>query len=474
VRALAALALALAATFSAVPVMAASRLVSVEVRQVQPDKTYNGVAYVKVSGTVHGVVAPTDNVVGLERLPKNAAGEFEYASGFELIVPAAGQTPDEVIYIDSENRGSAISQGALGGFLQNHATAYARVQWQTGVSPGVPSTAQGVGLAIMRDFARWLAGRTPQTAVSGDFKPVAYGKLIIGGISQSAWLVDSFIAEGFNVDPVSGKRIFDGAIAIDGVGNWLAINRTAFDRGAAMSPYVDPDGRPYTRRQMLSRPQTDPVYVDVANYTDYYRLRASFTALDDPGDKSFRRYDFPSPHAVGNAASGARCNNGQTAEFNTLRYAPYMRALVLGLEKQIGVKAAARARGLPPSVLFDLTRAPARSPFFNPLPAAELQVPSTDADGWPLGGVRFPEADLPLGIPAPVALPPVDTTSISNTCGNMGGFRKFDQPELIRRYQSREAYQKAYAAKVDKLIARGFLLDEDKAALVQAAGAGLP
>ena len=37
--------------------------------------------------------------------------------------------------------------------------------------------------------------------------------------------MNTFVAEGFNVDPVSGKRVFDGAIAIDGVGNWLAINQ---------------------------------------------------------------------------------------------------------------------------------------------------------------------------------------------------------------------------------------------------------
>lgn len=452
--------------------LAASHLTSVEVREVRPDKTYAGVAYVRVSGTVHGVVSPGDNVVGLERLPKNAAGDYEYASGFEIIAPAAGQPVNEAIYIDSENRGSAVSQGALGGFLQNHATSYARVQWQTGVSPGVPANAQGVGLVIMRDFGRWLAGRAP-AQVSGDFKPVAYPKLILGGISQSAWFVNTFIAEGFNVDPIGGKRIFDGAIAVDGVGYWLAINRTAFDRGAPMQPYVDPDGRPYTRKQMLSRPGTDPFYVDVANYTDYYRLRASFTALDDPGGR-FRRYDFPSPHAVGNERSGARCNNGQPIQFNTLRYAPYMRALVLGLERQIGVKAAARAKGLPGSIIFDLEKAPEKSEFFNPLPAAELQVPPTDSDGWPLGGVRFPEADLPLGIPAPVALPPVVTTSIAQTCGNMGGFRKFDQAELVRRYRTRTAYRRDYAQRLDKLIARGFVLEEDKAALVEAAGAGLP
>ena len=60
------------------------------------------------------------------------------------------------------------ARAALGGFLQTHATSYARIQWQTGVAAGVPANAQGVGLVIMRDFARYLAGRTPETRVSGD------------------------------------------------------------------------------------------------------------------------------------------------------------------------------------------------------------------------------------------------------------------------------------------------------------------
>ena len=42
------------------------------------------------------------------------------------------------------------------------------------------------------------------------------------------------------------------------------------------------------RETMLKRPQTDPVFIDVANYTDYYRLRASFTATDYSSPR-FRR-----------------------------------------------------------------------------------------------------------------------------------------------------------------------------------------
>jgi hypothetical protein len=68
----------------------------------------------------------------------------------------------------------------------------------------------------------------------------------------------------------------------------------------------------------------------------------------------------------------------------------------------------------------------------------------------------------------------VVTTSIDATCGNLGAFRKFDPAELVRRYGTRAAYRERYAARVDRLIAEGFLLAEDRAALVEAAGQGLP
>jgi hypothetical protein len=445
-----------------------SRLTSLEVRKVEPDKTYKGVAYVKISGVAHGVVDAHEAVVGLADLQKNAAGQYESASGFEIIAPAAGQPVNEAVYVDAENRGSAISQGALGGFLQNHKTTYARIQWQTGISPGVPAKAQGVGLVILRDFGRWLAGRTASAAVTGDFKPAAYRKLMLGGISQSAWTVNTLIAEGFNVDPVTQKGVFDAAVAIDGVGEWLAINNIAAKRGVAVqTPYVDPNGLPLSRTELLSRPATDPLYVDVANYTDFYRLRAALTSTSYSSAK-FRRYDWPSPHAVGTAAGAARCNAGQPIVFNTLRYAPYMRAVVLGMEKMIGVKAAADAKPLPPSTVFDLVEGPAQSSAtFNGIPGVKVRVPKVDADAWPVGGVRFPEARDPTGRPVPVAVPPVVTDSISATCGNFGGW----QPFSVEERKAREARQTLarglrYATALQDLIDHGYLLEEDLAPLL--------
>lgn len=458
-----------------------SRLLSVEVTSVTPDKTYGGVAYVKVHGAVHGQVGINDfvavhNLIDYKQNlhPENAGtASFPYESEFELIVPAAGQPQDDVIYVDSENRGSAVSQGALGGFLQNHATAYARIQWQTGISKGVPNDVQGVGLVIMRDFARWLGGRTPQTQVTGQaFKPVAYRKMILGGISQSAWLVNTFIAEGFNAEPVSGRKIFDAAVAVDGTGNWLAINQLAAARKVAgQLPYVDPNGVPLAREELLHNPRTDPLYVDMANYTDFYRLRAGMTSTDY-SSPTFRRYDWPSPHAVGNANSGARCNSGQPVSFNTIRYAPYFRAVVLNVEKAIGVKAAQSAHGLPPSTVFILSGGAKNNSPANPLPGIALKTPAVDKDGWPAGGVRFPEVEHPTGRPDPVAIPPVNTSAISQTCGNFGGFKPFTAEELRQRYRDKQAYLAAYEASLDQLIGQGYLLAEDKAGMLAMAAAG--
>lgn len=434
-----------------------------------------------ISGVATGVIDPRESIVGLGALPKNPAGEYEYTSQFELIWPSSAiNSPDDalpqVIYVDSENRGSAISQGALGQFLPRQNAGYARIQWQTGISAGVPEGAQGVGLAIMRDFARFLdAGSqvaAPQQTYGFDptqLQSLLRGpdrKLILGGISQSAWFVNTFIAEGFNVDPVTKRGVFDAAIAVDGAGGWLAINNLAAERGEEMRPYVAPNGKPLSRRELLSRPRTDPLYVDIANYTDFYRLRAGLTSVDFSGRK-FRRYDFPAAHVSGRGLTAARCNGGVRIQQNPVGYQPYMRAIVLGMMKQIGVKSARSARPLPRSTVFRLApEQPPASPNFNPLPGVFTPVPRVNADGWPVGGVSFPDKVYPLGRPEPAAVAPAVTTSINETCGNSGGFQPFGRAALDARYGSRENYLGLYDRQIEWLVRQGFLLEEDRQAMV--------
>ena len=143
---------------------------------------------------------------------------------------------------------------------------------------GVPATAQGVGEVVVRDVGRALGRGSPQRALAG--------------VSQGAFFVDTFLAEGFDALP-GGGRAYDLAITVDGTGNWMAINRLA---GAGpQDPYLRADGRPLPYRRLLRRPRTDPLLADVANLTDFHRLRAGLTDVRRP-PRGVLRYDWPSPH----------------------------------------------------------------------------------------------------------------------------------------------------------------------------------
>jgi hypothetical protein len=468
-----------------------SKITNISVSGSQSVGTFGAVPYTRTWGVVTGVVAPGESVHGLAALPHDSDGNYEYKSEFEIIAPAKAGV-NSAIVIEAENRGNppflnslhgiaitgapstANYEPGLGnGFLFDHATSYARVQWQTGFSPGVPKQAEGVGEVIIRDFARFLAGRTKIDA-NPRFDPGTYPKLILSGISLSGFFINTFIAEGFNADPVDGKPVFDAAIAVDGTGNWIALNQLAAENGSDEYAYVVPNAKPLDATALLTRSQSDPYYIDIANYTDFYRLRASVTDRVPPSTKA-RRYDWPSPHAAapidqsGGSARAGRCNGGVVVDLNPISYAPYLRAVTFELERAIGVPSAKEAPPLPASILFKMGPAPESTANFNPLPGVALQVPLTDADDQPVGGVRFPEVDHPIGRPSPVSLPPVVTTSIEATCGNVGEWQQFTAAQLTERYGDQEKYLKLYAASLDKLIAAGYVLPSDRAPMLKTA-----
>jgi alpha/beta hydrolase family protein len=468
-----------------------SRITGISVSGSRSAGTFGGVPYTRTWGAVTGVVAPGENVHGLAALPRDPDGNYEYKSEFEIIAPAKPGV-NSVIVVEAENRGSPVFLNSLqgikvagppsagtyepglgNGFLFEHATSYARVQWQTGIAAGVPKQAEGVGEVILRDFARLLAGRT-RIETNPQFDPGAYHTLILSGISLSGFFINTFIAEGFNADPLGNRAVFDGAIAVDGTGNWLALNQLAAASGSEEYAYLVPNGKPLDAAALLTRPQSDPYYIDIANYTDFYRLRASLTDHSALPAR-MRRYDWPSPHAAapidqnaGSARAG-RCNGGVVVDLNPISYAPYLRAVTLELERALGVKSASNAPPLPPTTLFKLGPAPASAANFNPLPGVTLEVPATDADDQPVGGVRFPEVDHPIGRPTPVSLPPVVTTSIDGTCGNLGEWQQFTTAQLTERYGSSPNYLSLYAASLDKLIAEGYILASDRAQMLKTA-----
>ena len=460
--------------------------------------TFNGVPYSRTWGTIAGRVAATEKVEGLTGLPKDASGAYVYTSPFEIIAPSR-QGANSTILVEAENRGhplmldyldridaagdrakAPLPSGLGNGFLENRGFSYGRVSWQVGISPGVPASAQGIGEVIVRDFGRLLAGDR-STLSAGAPSLGQYRTLLLGGISQSAWFVNTFIAEGFDAEPVSGKRVFQGALAIDGTGNWLALNQLAAAHHAAQAPYFAPNAAPLSPRQLLNRPESDPFYVDVANYTDFYRIHASLTdTVDLP--TGMRRYDWPSAHhpvlTAADAAStfsakrpGGACNDGVAVSLNPTSYLPFLRTLVAELAQQVGSPHTAESPALPPSSLFELGPAPTSTDHFNPLTGVELKVPITGPDSEPRGGVRFPDEVVPLGRPVPVSLPPVITSTIAGICGNVGQWQPFTKAETVKRYGSEATFLEDYAKAIDRVVSTSYLLSSEKPGMLSEAAA---
>jgi hypothetical protein len=92
----------------------------------------------------------------------------------------------------------------------------------------------------------------------------------------------------------------------------------------------------------------------------------------------------------------------------------------------------------------------------------------------PLGGIPTLEAALPLGLPRPIALQPVEIASINDTCGNFSGWEAFSVAELSRRYGQRANYIEIARQKAADLVAASNLLDQDEATAIREIEAQLP
>jgi hypothetical protein len=107
--------------------------------------------------------------------------------------------------------------------------------------------------------------------------------------------------------------------------------------------------------------------------------------------------------------------------------------------------------------------------------SAVIQVPKRDSDGNALGGVRLPDIAVPLGTNGGQNAPQ------TFTCMLVGSFSPFaatkaereragdTRPSIEERYRDRDDYVNRVRAAARDLTARGFLLREDAAVIVQEA-----
>ena len=146
---------------------------------------------------------------------------------------------------------------------------------------------------------------------------------------------------------------------------------------------------------------------------------------------------------------------------NPLNDAAHVRALFVGLLRKIGVQGLG-AGNLPPEQRFDLT-APGDAPI-NLLSGQTVLVPRIDHDAMPLGGIPMVEATLAQGRPLPPAISPVGTRSITDVCGNFGGWEPLSAAELRQRYGTVKTYVEQADLLLGKQVKAGWLLAEDRAA----------
>ena len=440
----------------------------------------NGTSFRRVHGIFHGSVDQEENVAGLKPFLAGRPA-LDYAVPFEAILPTDARRAHSIV-VEVENRGRPTALGLLGGFMPLPPTlpsevrypvgmgngfpftkgvAYARVAWQTDVTASVPATAQGVGQVILRDFGRMLARKSPTSAA--DTLPTFSHRVLIG-VSQSAWMANALVEEGFNRDPATGRGVYQGLFTRDGGGNVLAVN--AASGGGAQAAYPLPDAVPLLPAELLRRPASDPIVVDILAYTDFYRLRASIFAAA-PSVRGLHRYAVAAAHAPeGGYPDGLifgtlKCNGGMPVPLNPLNDAAHVRALFVGLLRKIGVQGLG-AGNLPPDQMFDLT-APGDAPI-NLLSGQTVLVPRIDHDAMPLGGIPMVEATLALGRPLPPAISPVGTRSITDVCGNFGGWEPLSAAELRQRYGTVKAYVEQADLLLGKQVKAGWLLAEDRAA----------
>jgi hypothetical protein len=156
-----------------------------------------------------------------------------------------------------------------------------------------------------------------------------------------------------------------------------------------------------------------------------------------------------------------------------LDWAPVSRALLLRLDAWVSHNAEPPASELiplePASGDPPALRAPTR------LSAAVIQVPKRDRDANAVGGVRLPDIAAPTGTNGGQNQPQ------TFTCMLVGSFSAFaatkadrertgdTRPSIEERYRSRDDYVNRVRIAAQDLLARGFLLSDDAAVIVQEA-----
>jgi hypothetical protein len=488
---------------------AVAEVTRIDFTSKRPYGTFRIGEYVIWQGKIYGDLSPQEDIPGIDKAARNDRGRVAYSAKIVLIMPSAPQTGNGALLVDVPNRGrvyahalynsprdmpfvsGTLEQGT--GFLEDQGFTVAEMYWELGHDADLPSFVdgegktryvEGAGFAIVRDAASFLAHANADAGGTQNPLKGAINRTLASGKSQDGRFLKTFLLNGFNM--MSDRRVFDGMHVFVSAAGLLPILQTGVgpeSSGNGAPTFANPDfpgvnDGPLTIGEINSkveaRGEIPPKMLLVNSTTDYYSLRASLGrtggsgSSDQPLPANVRMYDIAGgSHVVVPQAPTCMLQPGR------LDWAPVSRALLLHLDAWVSHNAEP-----PASETMPLELAPNEPPALRApsrLSAAVIQVPKRDEDGNALGGVRLPDVEVPIGTNGGQNKPQ------TFTCMLVGSFLPFPatkaerertndiRPSIEERYRGRDDYVNRVRVASQNLIARGFLLSEDAAVIVQEA-----
>lgn len=348
-------------------VSADAKVTGLEITSKQSYGTFKPGEFEFWEGRIAGELQPVEKIPNIDKAPKNANGLVEYSAKISLIFPKNPKSGNGVLLVDIPNRGRPYAQALYNsprdepfeagtlevgtGFLQDHGFAVAEVQWELGQGADLPifvdSSGQkrfveGVGFAIVRDAADFLAHATSDTTGTANPLQGAIKRTLASGKSQSGRYLKTFLLNGFNMN--EGRRIFDGMhVFVSGAGMLPIVQSGTGPQSSAtgIPTFENPEFRGVNEdvltigdlvQRVEARGETPPRMILINSTTDYFSLRASMSrtgaegTAEQPIPDNVRVYDIAGASHV--VLRKANCEL-PTARFD---WSPISRATLLHLD----------------------------------------------------------------------------------------------------------------------------------------------
>jgi Alpha/beta hydrolase domain len=490
------------------PVAAIAKVTKLEIASKQSYGTFRPGEFELWEGRIIGELRPTEAIPDIDKAPRNVKGLVEYSAKISLIFPKNPKNGNGALLVDIPNRGRPYAQALYNsprdepfeagtfevgtGFLQNHGFSLAAVQWELGQGADLPTFTdssgqkrfvEGVGFAIVRDAADFLAHATADTPGTANPLHGAIKLTLAAGKSQSGRYLKSFLLNGFNM--VEGRRLFDGMHVFVSAAGVLPIMQSGTgpqSSATGIPTFENPEFRGVNEevlttgdviKRVKARGENPPRMILINTTTDYFSLRASLSrtgaegTAEQPIPGNVRVYEIAGASHI--VVRKANCELPPAK----LDWSPISRATLLHLDNWVTKGTEPPASRLMPLEAAKNDPTVLRAPTH--LPKAIIEVPKRDEDGNSMGGVRLPDMQVPLGVNARQNPP------LSFVCSLAAAYVAFPRTQadadaahdthrpILERYKTRNEYVNLIRAAAHNLEREGFLLPDDAAIIIHSA-----